>query len=246
MIEPVAPNNTNACRGYNRRKNCTLYVISTLFPLSDTFFNDRDAYSTVVSLKLVNASSDMGADTSIVFQLYSIILNRYFQFNAHVKEEVENLLSEYKNRYLIGFHIRMGDTESDFKETVHFIYKSDIIRFVNCSFIDQKRDPVIYVASDSSVAKAVIRMHAKNTVYQNATAAHSGREIWKGHVASGLYGVLVDIMALAKCQFIIGTKRSSLTYLAAALHGHYPYYVTRNTDCYSPKTLTTDIRRLSI
>ena len=243
MIEPVAANNTNACRGYNRKKNCTLYVISTLYPMSDAFFDDSDAHNAITSLKLVN---DTGTSASIVFQLYSLILNRYFQFNARVREEVESLLSEYKNRYLIGFHIRMGDTESDFKETVHFIYKSDIIRFVNCSFIDQKRDPVFYVASDSSMAKAVIRMHAKNAVYQNATAAHSGREIWKGHVASGLYGVLVDIMALAKCQFIIGTKGSSLTYLAAALHGHYPYYVTRNTDCYSPKTLTTDIRRLSI
>ena len=64
--------------------------------MSDAFFHDSDAYNAIISLKLVNASSDMGADTSIVFQLYSIILNRYFQFNAHVKEEVENLLSEYR------------------------------------------------------------------------------------------------------------------------------------------------------
>ena len=213
--------------------------------MSDAFFDDSDAYNAITSLKLVNATNDLGADTSIVFQLYSIILNRYFQFNARAKEEVENLLSEYRNRYLVGFHIRMGDTESDFKETVHFVYKSDIIRFVNCSFIDQTRDPVFYVASDSSMAKEVIRMHANNTVYQNTSAIHSRGEIWMGRAASGLQGVLVDIMVLAKCQFIVGTKGSSLTYLAAALHGHYPYYVTRNTDCYSPKTLTTDIHKIS-
>ena len=50
---------------------------------------------------------------------------------------------------------------------------------------------------------------------------------------------LIDVIALSKCSKIIGTLGSSLTYLAAALQGKYPYYVTRNHNCFYPTTLTT-------
>ena len=245
MIDSIAANSSNVCIGYNRKRNCTIYVISRLYPLPEAFFHDKDAYNAAVSLQLVNDTERTGNGADLVFQLYSILLKRYFQFNPRVIQEVEHLLSNYRNRYLVGFHIRMGDMESDFKETVHFLYKSDVVRFVNCSFIDQSQDPVYYVASDSSAAKAIIQKHAKTVVLQNATAIQSQTEIIKRHAVIGLQRVLVDTMALSKCQVIIGTKSSSLTYLAAALQGHYPYYVTRNQDCYYPQRLTTDIHSLS-
>ena len=207
--------------------------------MSDAFFHDKDAFDAIASLNLVNETDHNMNGEDLVFQVYSTILNRYFQFNKYAVQKVEQMLSRFRNRYLVGFHIRMGDAESDFKEGVHFLYKSDIARFVNCCYIDRSQDPVFYVASDSSAAKAIIKMHAKNTVFQNATAVHSRGEIRRRHGTSGLQGVLVDILFLSKCHVIVGTKGSSFTYLAAAFQGHYPYYVTRNTDCYCPQHLTT-------
>lgn len=229
------------CYGYSPNENCTTILVRTRYPLSDDFFLQNGVYEKLTSITQFNGIT---RNKSITFQVYSIILKNYIKPNDEIIHTVDSLLRGYNSRNLIGFHIRVSGKESDFKESAQFLYRSDLLRFINCSLIDYYKEPVIYVASDSSFAKQLIVNNTSHrVVFNNAIAIHTSSEIGKGNATTGVFGVLVDILALSRCQQIIGTKGSSLTYLAAAYQGDYPLYITRNTDCYYPMKLTTIIPR---
>ena len=76
-------------------------------------------------------------------------------------------------------------------------------------------------------------------ITHNATSLHTDHAMSSDQKTIAIESVLFDIVALSRCDILIVTKGSSLSYLAAAYQGSVPYYVTRNTTCYYPHNLTT-------
>ncbi len=188
--------------------------------------------------------SDYSQHPSILaFHLFSYVVRNHMIINKRIQNSVLNLFSSYSGGCSVGFHLRLSGTLSDFKERSiyeNFLFESDINTLQECKYIDYQKRPVFYVASDSSLVKERIRANSNATVItHNATSLHTGHAIGGDKEQTAFQSVLFDIVALSKCHILIVTKGSSLSYLAAAYQGNVPYYISRNTTCYYPTSLTT-------
>lgn len=236
----VDANDTSVCYGLTMNPACSTIVIATRMPLAERYVGEQWVFDTLRSLGFFNSTDTTRSANSLGFQLISTLLQNNLQFNDSIVQESRQLLQEARSDYRVGIHIRLSNGASDFREYANFIFPSDIPRFANCTFIDFAKHPAFFVASDSSYAKQVISRSVNATVITQARkAVHSKGEILSGKASIGVYSALVDIITLSQCSIIIGTRGSSLTYVAAALSGAFPYYVDKNTDCYDPKEVTT-------
>ena len=49
--------------------------------------------------------------------------------------------------------------------------------------------------------------------------------------------LFVELLALGSCDALVGTYRSSFSFLASSFQGKVPYLVTRNSKCFLPSSL---------
>ena len=221
-----------------------MLVIKSFYPRAEEYLRNKWFFDEYVRLGVFHESDYSYSRNYLAFRLNSYIAKHYIRFSQSIEKEINELLLGVERKDLVGFHIRMGDQLSDVKENANFLYSYDVLRFINCSYINYTSQSVLYIASDSSLVKRSINNITKHTVlFQQSRVIHSRQEIRKGVVSTAVKQVLIDIGVLSKCSVIIGTLGSSLTYLAACLQGSIPYYVTRNHDCFYPSILTTFVPR---
>ena len=231
--------NGTVCYGLSYNPHCSVIMIRTLQPAVESYLHNKDFYSTLLDLGIIPYQEEMSLN-KLAFYINSYILRNFIRINHTLILQAKSIISKYSHKDLIGIHVRMSDGSSDFTESAQFVYSTDIARFYKCKYIPRTSETVLFVASDSTVAKKRIEEESNYTViYQDTRSSHTVNEINNGKAADGIWKVLVDVVALSKCSMIIGTLGSSLSYFAAALHGSFPYYVTRNHDCFYPITLTT-------
>ena len=228
-----------ACKGFSYDPLCFVIIIANNIPQVESYLHHKKFYISFVELGIIPDDRSISLNM-LGFRIYSYILRNFIRFNDTLFQQAESMIRMYNKRDLIGLHVRMSDSSSDFKESEQFLYSSDITRFYNCKCIPFTSKTVFYVASDSIVVKKRIEAETNFTaVYNNILSSHSEREIMRGKTGGGVCNVLLDVLVLSKCSMLIGTLGSSLTYLAGALHGNVPFYVTRNHDCFFPTRLTT-------
>lgn len=189
-------------------------------------------------------TSDYSQHPSILgFRLFSFVVRNHMAINKRIINRVSALLSPYSGRPFVGLHLRMSNRLSDFREKYiceNFLYDNDVDAIQECKYINYQQQPVIYVASDSSIVKEKINVMLNTTVIMhNATSFHTDHKMSSDNKRLAYESVLYDIVVLSKCDVLIVTKGSSLSYLAAAYQGSVPYYVSRNKTCYYPHSLTT-------
>lgn len=227
--------------------NCQIIHVRAYNPSYYSYIiSKREWFDELTRLGLLE-SSDWDRTQSIRgFKLMSIILHKYFHFNPKLESEVNNMLQAYNKESLIGIHLRMSDSSSDFKEAYiseHFIFEEDAMSVLRCKYINYSHNPVLYVASDSSFIKKEIAEQSNVTVVMSSKKSlHTGHNMEQNQRNEALCAVVHDIIALSKCKTLIVTKGSSLSYIAAAFY-EVPYYISRNTSCYYPNELTTLIPR---
>lgn len=240
-MDRIQDNDTHVCKGLNNRPECRVNLIATRKPVAAAYIKYKWVFDRFVELGVFQPADYDVNNTSILgFRLISYIVRHAFRFNDQVMKEANAIIPSYNQRHVTGFHIRISDSISDFKERARFLYRSDIPRFMHCPYVNYSTNEIIFIASDSSFAKEMIKRNVSSTVvYQKRKAVHSGNEIMSGKASMGVYSVLVDIAVFMKCDRIVGTTGSTLTYLAGAFQGSVPYYVGRNTDCYYPHYLNT-------
>lgn len=228
--------------------NCQIIHVRAYNPSYYSYIiSKREWFDELTRLGLLK-SSDWDRTQSIRgFKLMSIILHKYFHFNPMLESEVNSMLQAYNKESLIGIHLRMSDSSSDFKEAYiseHFIFEEDAVSVLRCKYINYSHNPVLYVASDSSFIKKEIAKQSNVTVVtSNMKSLHTGHNMEQNQRNEALHSVVMDIIALSKCKTLIVTKGSSLSYIAAAFQGSVPYYISRNTSCFFPKELTTLVPR---
>lgn len=228
--------------------NCQIIHVRAYNPSYYSYvISKREWFDVLTGLGLLE-SNDWDLTQSIRgFKLMSTILRKYFRFNPKLESEVNNMLQAYNKESLIGIHLRMSDSSSDFKEAYiseHFIFEEDALSVLRCKYINHSHNPVLYVASDSSSIKKEIAKQSNVTVItSNMKSLHTGHNMEQNQRNEALRAVVLDIIALSKCKTLIVTKGSSLSYIAAAFQGSVPYYISRNTSCFFPKELTTLVPR---
>lgn len=228
--------------------NCQIIHVRAYNPSYYSYIiSKREWFDELTRLGLLKTSDWDRTQSIRGFKLMSIILHKYFHFNPKLESEVNSMLQAYNKESLVGIHLRMSDSSSDFKEAYiseHFIFEEDALSVLRCKYINYSHNPVLYVASDSSFIKKEIAEQSNVTVVMSSKKSlHTGHNMEQNQRNEALCAVVHDIIALSKCKTLIVTKGSSLSYIAAAFQGSVPYYISRNTSCYFPKELTTLVPR---
>lgn len=245
-LERVVPIRKDAvvCRNTLENITCDIHIIQVRQPSYSKYLKRKEWFDTFVKLGVFNQSDYSTNSASILgFRLMSHIVRNYITVNPSIVKTAAHMFSNVTGRYRVGFHLRMSDNSSDFKEAFkmeHFLYDEDVKRILDCQYIDYSRHPVFFVASDSSLVKEEITSQSNDTVIMiRDKSLHTGHKMNGNDRVLALHSVLVDVMALSMCDTLVVTKGSSLSFLAAAFQGSVPYYITRNTMCYLPRDLTT-------
>ena len=209
--------------------------IATNCPLFAWVLGNEHNYEKFVQLGFLPNEPFNSTDVSVHgFRLLSHILKNYFIFSNDITNVVTENRNAWKNRPSVGMHIRRGKSK-EFNEYTDVVFLSydDVNGFINCSLLKNLTKPVIYVASDSMMMKQRIMKsnHSFSVITSSIRASHSSSALSNSN--SRVVGdVLIDILTVASCDYIIGTRSSTLTILAAAFQGNIPYLVGKNTDCY--------------
>ena len=152
-------------------------------------------------------------------------------FSKDVTSVVNKNRNAWKNRPSVGMHIRKGKSK-EFRDK-EFLYYSDVNGFVNCNLFKNLSNPVVYVASDSTVMKQNIMKSKRSfsVVTSQVHASHSS-PILLNQKSKVIGDVLIDVLTVASCDYVIGTWGSTLSILAAAFQGNIPYLVGKNQSCF--------------
>lgn len=212
------------------------FALSTNCPLFSWLLFNEENYNALVKIGLLEDvpyhSRDPRAHS---FYLMSNILRKHVIVSPMIQEAVENRLRRFRNSTLVGFHIRKGDRHSDFKETRDFIYGDDVYQFARCSVVQSHPGAVLFVASDSTEAKNVVKSSTRHPVITVASKArHSNGHMGQNTNIDILAESFTDMLTVGACDYVVGTWKSTFSVIAAAFQGNIPYFVARRKACFQP------------
>lgn len=158
-----------------------------------------------------------------------VVLDQYFRPNQRVRDEVSLLLSGRRHP-IIGVHIRYTDRKVSMKRIM-----SEVTRL-------RKRmpDAPIFLATDNERVQAMFRAKVdnvfviekrlgddSNSLHERAPAENALREA---------ENALIDMWALAGCDWIIHSRHSTFS-VTAALIGGIPRNRQRDIDRWNPRVV---------
>lgn len=215
--------------------NCPLFV---------WIAHNEEYYNRLITLGLLEAIPFSLHHPSIHgFHLLSSVLRNHITFTPMLTEYVaKNLGNHWDPSNRAGIHIRMGDLQSDLKETRVFLNESDIVQFLNCTILKTKNCSRLYLASDSKYAKQVFRSINRQFGYSfissHQTAQHtSSYDALTEGPSEALFTSVADLISLAQTEVVVGTEFSSFSIVAAAFQGSEPYLVSKGGHCQQKKIL---------
>ena len=207
--------------------NHTSFALGTNCPLFHWILFNKYNYDRLVEAGLIDAipfRRESTAKTS--FKLMVNIIRNYLTVQPTVQQQVDQRRQTFNGQTSIGFHIRKGDKHADFKETRNFLYDRDVLAFPQCVIVQNHTNAVLYVASDSNEAKKMVQKATHHRVIVSSTVArHSHAAMRKEKNVDILMDSFVDLLAVASCDFIVGTWKSSFSVVAGAFRGVTPYFV---------------------
>lgn len=217
--------------------NTTKSRVRTNCPLFSWMMRNEENFNQTVALGLIeNRPFSAGNYSAVGFELMTNIVRKKLIINKDIEIAVDKRFEVIGSEPVVGFHIRKGDQQSDFKETRNFLYSCDMKYFMKCSVFSHAPNASIFIASDSTSTKysLVNKYPNKRIVVFNVTAEHTASAVRKDSGKTALQSVFVDMMTLARCTYIVGTYKSTFSTLAAAFQGHIPFYVRHRARCFLP------------
>ena len=169
----------------------------------------------------------------------SKIVQTYIVPHVDIQERVDAFLSKYRGNKLIGMHIRCGNPLSDFKDQSSFLSLADISTFQHCvKDLKDSSKKVLIVASDSLRAKNLIRAYnpSSEVVFEERKAVHTMTNSFRETKLNQSRAAFVEMLILSRCDFFVGTVRSTYSLCAAAFRGSLPHLVGEKSKvCAIPK-----------
>lgn len=215
-------------------------ILTTNCPLFAWFPYYNETYKALVRLGILEDRPFESVHPSIHgFNILSYVVKNHFVFSEEIMQTVRERREMMGSGPCVGFHIRMGDRNSDFVEYRSFLFTKDILSFVKCSLFKEYPSAPIYIASDSNFAKGIVRNntvdHKVFSFTQKASHSDSAFRSKKGNdIVKELF---LELLTIGSCDALVGTYRSSFTFLASSFQGKVPYLVTRNSKCFLPSSL---------
>ena len=184
------------------------------------------------------------------------LVRKVFQYNIHLKQVVIDSVNavlapyeaklqreaplipippfrKYKNLYTL--HIRHGKGEADFQDSMAFLRPNSTSLIMECILERLKEDDLIFVASDSTKTKEIIRKHFGDRVITlNSTLKHSSLEemeqFSKKDQRLPIVNALTDMMIASMGNRFLGTHTSTLSTMAVMLGKPKEKYIGRIRD----------------
>ena len=214
--------------------------ISTNCPLFAWLAANNETCQRLIQLGFLDSNVFNLRDQNVRgFYLLSYIVQHFFEVNKEMKQLVNQRVAMFGPGIHIGLHIRQGGNHGDFNDSRLFLNDKDIDSFIQCPLIQNISNPVIILISDSKQIKQQLIQNysSMNIISYNNSAFHTEKAIIHGYVNQMIQSVFLDMLTLAKCDYIIGTWRSTYSLLSAAFQGHLPYFVMKNSKCSLPDLL---------
>ena len=216
--------------------------ITTNCPLFAWMTYNNQTYNSLVRLGFLKNEPFNSAHSGVYgFHVLSYVMKNHFVFSKQFLEKVGARRKAIGEGKCIGFHMRMGNTISDFKDTHQFLLNSIIPSFGNCSIVSKLKNATIFVSSDSNSAVQKIKNMLPNrkVVSFHRKAAHTGNIDFPKKENMDLSNTLLDLATLGICDELVGTKSSTFTILASSLIGKLPYLVSRKSNCFIPPSCSS-------
>lgn len=143
---------------------------------------------------------------------------------------VDDVLADAEAKYRIGFHIRMGNSGSAFKDSHVFLTKSAIWRFAERAEDVMKKegkttnDTAWILSTDSNIAEEELRSKYGNMIV-TATGYKRGHSKTGAKDADGFTRAVIDLLLLRRCNYLILTSHSTYSVMARTIAGsEVPFY----------------------
>ena len=108
---------SRACSNTLTNYACKTSLIQVYLPAYEKHIKREEWFSVFVKLGVFSElDRDQYSSSVLGFLLMSHIVRNYVHINPNISSEVNQFLSKYSGRYLVGFHLRMSDSSSDFRE----------------------------------------------------------------------------------------------------------------------------------
>ena len=214
-------------------------VINTNCPLFAWMTYNVETYRALVQLGfLKDKPFESALPPEHGFNVLSYVMKNHFVFNSTIMNAVHQRRKAIGNGSCVAFHIRMGNLNSDFRDSHSFLKQESLPYFSNCSVLSEYPGVPIFVASDSSSAKKVIRQitPAHKVISFNTKAGHTESYSFN-YLNTHLTNSLIDLMTLGSCDVLVGTTMSTFSVLASSLIGKLPYLVDGKSTCHLPRGL---------
>src|SRR6478609_8277735 len=158
-----------------------------------------------------------------------VALERYFRPNQRVRDEVAELLSG-RHHPIIGVHIRYTDRKVSLRRIM-----SEVARL-------RKRmpDAPIFLATDNERVQAIFRAKVDNVFVIEKKLGDDANPLHERAPAENALheaeNALIDMWALAGCDWIIHSRHSTFS-VTAALIGRIPRTRQRDIDRWNPRVV---------
>lgn len=217
--------------------NVKYLKIKTNCPLFAWLTYNNETYNSLVKLGfLKNEPFNPANAASYGFSVLSYVMKNHFVFRKEFMEKVAERRRAMGGGKCVGFHMRMGNTISDFRDSHQFLFNSNIPSFGNCTIVSKYENATIFLSSDSSSAIQFFKNTLTNhrVVSFHSRATHTEKIYFPKKENHALSSALLDLVTLGGCDELVGTASSTFTILASSLIGKLPYLVRRNSNCYLP------------
>ena len=177
---------------------------------------DSTALATMPSKQLERYYTDLAMEASRVF------LREVMKPQPWVAAIVESVLQGTRDKYRVGFHIRMGNSGSAFKDSHVFLTKPAIWSFAERGEHVMKaagrtqKDTVWVLSTDSNIAEETLRQKYGNMIL-TASGYHRGHSKTGAKDPEGFTRAVIDLLLLSRCDYLVLTSHSTFGVIAKTI-----------------------------
>ncbi|KAK8828026.1 hypothetical protein WA556_004657, partial [Blastocystis sp. ATCC 50177/Nand II] len=169
--------------------------------------------------------------TDLATEASRVFLREVMKPQPWVAAMVATVLDGAGDKYRVGFHIRMGNSGSAFKDSHVFLTKSAIWGFAERGESVMRaagrtaRDTVWVLSTDSNLAEEELRAKYGEMIV-TASGYRRGHSKTGAKDADGFTRAVIDLLLLSRCDYLVLTSHSTFSVIARTIaRDGVPHYM---------------------
>ena len=160
--------------------------------------------------------------TDLSMDALQVFLTKVLHPQPWVQEKVDEVLIPCRGMFLIGFHIRMGNSGSAFKDSHIFLHPHDVYRYADRAedYMASHRLSVNntrwLISTDSDKAEGMLREKYGDLIV-TSNQYHRGHSKSGARDADGFSRAVIDLLLLGQCDYQILTSHSTFSVMARTM-----------------------------